>query len=104
EVPQMTSSSAPDLEEEDDYTAYAPLTCYFTNSTLGLLAPPNCSVLCNSTTTWFNETSPNNASCLLTVDFLTQDAILQENQPYNCSVGHCDNGTCAGPPRHAQCW
>ncbi|KAL1442287.1 hypothetical protein MTO96_046484 [Rhipicephalus appendiculatus] len=95
-------SSTPDTTEEYDYGGGAPVTCLFINSTLGLLAPNNCSLVCLNGTDSFNATSPNNASCLLDTGS-AEDGIAEQVQTSNCSVGRCLNGTCHGPGEDAEC-
>uniref|UniRef100_A0A131Z586 Evasin n=1 Tax=Rhipicephalus appendiculatus TaxID=34631 RepID=A0A131Z586_RHIAP len=103
EESEITSSAAPNTTEEQDYTEWAPVKCYFTNSSLGLVAPYNCSPPCFNGT-WFNAPSPDNASCLLNPDSLRLGATVDVVEPYNCTVGLCNNGTCGAPTRDAQCW
>ncbi|XP_049270925.1 evasin P672 isoform X2 [Rhipicephalus sanguineus] len=102
-----TQLADPELSDSsEDYLsgAYEPVTCHFANSTVGLLAPPNCTVPCHNSTASWNQTEPDNSTCYSSYSDLQSK--LQEASPkiYNCTVGFCSNGTCISNHTYAECW
>ncbi|XP_049519315.1 evasin P672-like isoform X1 [Dermacentor silvarum] len=87
--------------EEFDYSGTAPAMCYWTNSSAGLISN-NCTVPCHNDTSSWNQTDLENATCYY--DYTGPEELLGEYIIYNCSLGHCVNGSCIPDGTCGDCW
>ncbi|XP_049270923.1 evasin P672 isoform X2 [Rhipicephalus sanguineus] len=98
-------SKLTESEEDYDYSGvYGPVTCHFANSTVGLLAPPNCTVPCHNSTASWNQTEPDNSTCFFSYSDLERTLGQSSPKMYNCTIGFCQNGTCISNHTYADCW
>nr|L7MC74.1 RecName: Full=Evasin P672; Flags: Precursor [Rhipicephalus pulchellus] len=102
EVSEQEGVGEDNATEDEDYEDFfKPVTCYFANSTVGPLRPPNCTVVCTNNTAWWNDTKSDGGHCY---SEYRPEKRTHSREIYNCTIGVCGNGTCIANHTYADCW